>query len=107
MGLEFRVYGAARAVRGGAGGGTDGRAGRKRGRKWGRGKGRGGFSLVEVLLATFILGIGMIMVASIFPVGANWTREATEDSVGQVISQAAADGDTVALWAGGEFAAVF
>jgi prepilin-type N-terminal cleavage/methylation domain-containing protein len=46
-----------------------------------------GFSLVEVLLAIFILGIGMIMVASIFPVGANWTRQATEETVGQAISQ--------------------
>ncbi len=45
-----------------------------------------GFSLLEVLLATFILGIGLIMVASVFPVGANWTRESTQDSVGQTIA---------------------
>jgi prepilin-type N-terminal cleavage/methylation domain-containing protein len=48
---------------------------------------RRGFSLVEVLLAMFILGIGMIMVASVFPVGANWTRQATEESVAQTIVQ--------------------
>jgi prepilin-type N-terminal cleavage/methylation domain-containing protein len=48
---------------------------------------RRGFSLVEVLLAMFILGIGMIMVASVFPVGANWTRETTEESVAQTIVQ--------------------
>ena len=46
---------------------------------------RRGFSLVEVLLAIFILGIGMIMVASVFPVGANWTRQATEESNAQTI----------------------
>jgi type II secretory pathway pseudopilin PulG len=46
---------------------------------------RVGFSLVEVLLAIFILGIGMIMVASVFPVGANWTRQATEESNAQTI----------------------
>jgi prepilin-type N-terminal cleavage/methylation domain-containing protein len=48
---------------------------------------RRGFSLVEVLLAMFILGIGMIMVASVFPVGANWTRQTTEDSVAQTVVQ--------------------
>src|SRR4051794_28890181 len=47
---------------------------------------RRGFSLLEVLLATFILGIGLIMVASVFPVGANWTRQGTEESVGQTIA---------------------
>jgi prepilin-type N-terminal cleavage/methylation domain-containing protein len=45
------------------------------------------FSLVEVLLAIFILGVGLIMVASVFPVGANWTRQTTEDSVGQTMAQ--------------------
>jgi prepilin-type N-terminal cleavage/methylation domain-containing protein len=46
-----------------------------------------GFSLVEVLLAIFILGIGMIMVASVFPVGANWTRQTTEESNAQTVVQ--------------------
>ncbi len=46
-----------------------------------------GFSLVEVLLAIFILGIGLIMVASVFPVGATWTRQATEESIAQTIAQ--------------------
>ncbi|HUO06995.1 MAG TPA: prepilin-type N-terminal cleavage/methylation domain-containing protein [Phycisphaerae bacterium] len=47
---------------------------------------RRGFSLLEVLLATFILGIGLIMVASVFPVGANWTREGMQDSIAQTIA---------------------
>jgi len=47
------------------------------------------FSLIEVLLAMFILGIGLIMVASIFPVGADWTRQTVEDSVSQSISRTA------------------
>jgi prepilin-type N-terminal cleavage/methylation domain-containing protein len=46
-----------------------------------------GFSLIEVMLAVFILGIGLIMVASLFPVGANWTRQSTEDSISQIIAQ--------------------
>jgi prepilin-type N-terminal cleavage/methylation domain-containing protein len=48
---------------------------------------RRGFSLVEVLLAIFILGIGMIMVASVFPVGAEWTRQTTEESNAQTVVQ--------------------
>jgi type II secretory pathway pseudopilin PulG len=48
---------------------------------------RRAFSLVEVLLATFILAIGLIMVATIFPVGADWTRQATEANVAQVVAQ--------------------
>jgi prepilin-type N-terminal cleavage/methylation domain-containing protein len=51
------------------------------------GASRRAFSLVEVLLAIFILGIGMIMVASVFPVGANWTRQTAETSIGQNIAQ--------------------
>jgi type II secretory pathway pseudopilin PulG len=45
------------------------------------------FSLMEVLLAVFILGIGLIMVITIFPVGAEWTRQSTETSVSQTIAQ--------------------
>lgn len=46
-----------------------------------------GFSLVEVLLAIFILGIGLIMVATIFPVGAKWTRENAEESLAANIAR--------------------
>ncbi len=52
----------------------------------GRGGGRG-FSLVEVMLAVFILAIGLIMVAGVFPVGAEWTRQDWEDSMGQMIGR--------------------
>jgi prepilin-type N-terminal cleavage/methylation domain-containing protein len=46
-----------------------------------------GFTLVEVLLAVFILGIGLIMVACIFPVGADWTRQNTEETVAQMVAE--------------------
>lgn len=48
---------------------------------------RNGFSLIEVLLAVFILGIGLIMVGTIFPVAGNWTRQSTDDTISQTISQ--------------------
>ncbi len=39
------------------------------------------FTLVEVLLAVFILGVGLTMVACIFPVAADWTRQNQEESL--------------------------
>lgn len=45
-----------------------------------------GFSMVEILLAIFILSIGLMMVATIFPVGATWTKDTVESSVGQNVS---------------------
>ena len=50
---------------------------------------RPGFSLLEVLFSIFILGIGLIMVASVFPVGAEWTRQTAETSVAQAVAQQA------------------
>jgi len=48
---------------------------------------RSGFSLVELMIAIMILGIGMVMVATVFPVGLDITRETLQMD----ISQAAAD----------------
>ena len=48
---------------------------------------RRGFTLVEVLLAVFILSMGLIMLLAIFPVGADWTRQVTEETIGQTIAQ--------------------
>ncbi len=45
------------------------------------------FTLVEVLLAVFILSMGLIMLLAIFPVGADWTRQVTEETIGQTIAQ--------------------
>jgi type II secretory pathway pseudopilin PulG len=45
------------------------------------------FTLVEVLLAVFILGIGLIMVACVFPVAADWTRQNTEETVAQMVAE--------------------
>src|SRR5262249_30642514 len=45
------------------------------------------FSMVELLIAIMILGLGLVMVATIFPVGLDMTRETVEKG----ISLAAAD----------------
>jgi len=44
----------------------------------GTGKARAGFSLTEILMAVGILGIGMTMVASVFPVAVDQSRLSTE-----------------------------
>ncbi|MCL2645997.1 MAG: prepilin-type N-terminal cleavage/methylation domain-containing protein [Phycisphaerales bacterium] len=48
---------------------------------------RRGLTLIEVLIAVFILGIGLIMVITVFPVGGEWTRQATEATIAQNVAQ--------------------
>ncbi len=48
---------------------------------------RAGFSLIEVLIAIAILGVGLIMVATIFPVAATWTRQSAEETVAAQVAQ--------------------
>ncbi len=47
---------------------------------------RGGFSLVEVLLGIFILGIGVIAVAALFPAGIAQQRQSVDDIIGPVVA---------------------
>ncbi len=49
------------------------------------------FSIVEVLFAVMILGIGFIMVAAIFPVGIQQGRDAIDDTTGRTIARDAAN----------------
>lgn len=58
---------------------------------------RGGFSVVEVMFAIVVLGIGFIMVAAIFPVGIQQGRAAVDDTTGRTIAQEAAYRDTAVL----------
>jgi prepilin-type N-terminal cleavage/methylation domain-containing protein len=46
-----------------------------------------GFSLVEMLLAIFILGIGVISIAALFPAGIALQRQATDDVVGPIVAK--------------------
>jgi type II secretory pathway pseudopilin PulG len=46
-----------------------------------------GFTLVELLLAVFLLTIGLIGLLSIFPIGADWTRQITEESIAQTVAR--------------------
>ncbi len=47
---------------------------------------RGGFSLVEVLLAIFILGVGVIAVAALFPAGIAQQRRSVDDIIGPIVA---------------------
>ncbi len=47
---------------------------------------RRGFALVEVLISMLILGVGLIMVASMLPVGADWTRQNAEETITATIA---------------------
>jgi len=44
-----------------------------------------GFSLVEMLLAVFILGIGVISIAALFPAGIVLQRQASDDIIGPIV----------------------
>ena len=50
---------------------------------------RRGFSLVEILFAIFILGIGLLMIAAVFPVAIKWTNQDVQSTIGLVISRSA------------------
>ena len=47
------------------------------------------FALVEVLIAIFILALGMVSIATIFPVAIHQSRQATDDVVGQMVGEQA------------------
>jgi hypothetical protein len=49
------------------------------------------FTLIEVLLAIFILGIGVISIAALFPAGIAQQRLSVDDSLGPVVANAAFD----------------
>lgn len=50
---------------------------------------RRGFSLIELLLAIFILGVGIISVAAVFPAGIIQQRRTQDDVLGPVIAESA------------------
>jgi prepilin-type N-terminal cleavage/methylation domain-containing protein len=51
---------------------------------------KSGFSLTEMLIATGIMAVGLVMVATVFPVGVKLTSLTTERSIGAVASDEAA-----------------
>lgn len=46
-----------------------------------------GFSLVELLLSIFILGIGVIAISAIFPAGIIQQQQSTDDVIGPIVAQ--------------------
>jgi len=53
---------------------------------------RGGFSLTEVLMATGILGVGMTMVASVFPVAIDQSRQSRDATLAALSARSVAAG---------------
>ncbi|MHC4101017.1 MAG: type IV pilus modification PilV family protein, partial [Planctomycetota bacterium] len=47
---------------------------------------RNGFTLMEVLIAIFILGIGVIGIAALFPAGIAQQRSSVDDVLGPVVA---------------------
>ena len=41
------------------------------------------FSLIEVLLGVFILGVGVIAIAALFPAGIAKQRQSVDDTIGR------------------------
>ena len=58
------------------------------------------FSLAEILIAIFVLSIGLIMIAAVFPVAAKWTAEDAQTSVAQVIAKNAVEQIKLQILAG-------
>jgi prepilin-type N-terminal cleavage/methylation domain-containing protein len=46
-----------------------------------------GFTLAEMLLAIFILGIGVISIAALFPAGIALQRQAADDTIGPIVAK--------------------
>lgn len=47
----------------------------------------GGFSLIELLIAIFILGIGIISIASLLPAGMAQQQKTTDDVIGPIVAR--------------------
>ena len=47
---------------------------------------RRAFNLVELLLAVFILGIGIIGISALFPAGIAQQRQANDDIMGPIVA---------------------
>ena len=53
---------------------------------------RGAFSLVEILIAVMILGIGMVMVAGAFPVGLRYYEKSADETIAGLLARSVLSG---------------
>lgn len=66
-------------------------SGQASGRPTGRAAALRGFSLIEVLLAIFILGVGVISISALFPAGIAQQRLSTDEIYGPIVANNAID----------------
>lgn len=62
------------------------RVGQKASGRWPRERVRG-FSLIELMLAIFVLATGLVILAILFPIAADWTRESVDHTLAQSIAR--------------------
>lgn len=60
-------------------------------------RGESGFTLMEILVAIFVLAIGLAGIMSVFPAGIKWGNETVKDTYSSILAQSVVDAFKVCL----------